>query len=71
MIEVNSLRIQEFFDQPTYTLCYVVWDSNTSDAVIIDSVLDFDQASGNYSYEFAENVLSFVKKRGSQHSLYS
>lgn len=64
MIEVNSIKIQEFFDQPTFTLCYVVWDSKTKDAVIIDSVLDFDQASGSYSFEFADNVLSFVEKEG-------
>ncbi|MCR9203942.1 MAG: MBL fold metallo-hydrolase [Halobacteriovoraceae bacterium] len=64
MIEVNSLRIQEFFDQATYTLCYVVWDSETKDTVIIDSVLDFDQASGNYSYKFADNLIDFIKSEG-------
>lgn len=61
MIQVNSLRIQEFFDGPTFTLCYVVWDAKTKDGVIIDPVLDYNAASGNYSYEFSDKVLSFVE----------
>lgn len=64
MIQVNSINIQEFFDEPTFTLCYVVWDQKTKDAMIIDPVLDFDQASGKYSYDFADNVLGFVAKEG-------
>ncbi|MFT6933468.1 MAG: hypothetical protein ACJAXT_002176, partial [Paracoccaceae bacterium] len=39
-------RITAFFDQATNTVSYVVKDPSGSSAAIIDSVLDFDYASG-------------------------
>ncbi len=38
--------IRAFFDKPTFTVSYVVHDPETKKAAIIDSVLDFDPASG-------------------------
>lgn len=61
----SNFNVQEFYDEPTFTLTYVVWDPESKDAVIIDSVLDYDHASGGYSYESADNLLKFV----SEHSL--
>ena len=36
-----------FFDPVTFTLTYLVWHSESKDAAIIDSVLDFDSPSEN------------------------
>lgn len=41
-----SAKIQAFFDEPTNTVSYLVWDPETLRGVVIDPVLDFDPASG-------------------------
>jgi glyoxylase-like metal-dependent hydrolase (beta-lactamase superfamily II) len=38
--------IRAFFDEPTNTVSYLVWDPETRRGVAIDPVLDFDPASG-------------------------
>ena len=42
-----------FFDDKTNSASYVVSDPETSQAAIIDSVLDFDPVSGHKSNRFA------------------
>lgn len=39
-------KIRAFFDEPTNTVSYLVWDPDTMHGVVIDPVLDFDPASG-------------------------
>ena len=51
-----TLNIQHFFDTSTSTLSYVVWDADTSDAVIIDPVLDFDSVNLTFSRRLACQV---------------
>lgn len=53
--------IQTFYDHRTYTMTYVVWDKETRDAVVIDSVLDYDPAASKIWTESAEEVLAFVR----------
>lgn len=55
------IQIEPFYDAATNTLTYVVRDPKTYDAVIIDSVLDFDPASGKVSTTSVEKVLAYVK----------
>jgi len=38
--------IRAFFDEPTNTVSYLVWNPDTMRGVVIDPVLDFDPASG-------------------------
>ena len=40
-----SATIQAFFDNDTNTVSYLVSDPASSESAIIDSVLDYDQAS--------------------------
>lgn len=54
--------IKHFFDTKTYTLTYVVYDEESKDAVVIDSVLDFDLSSGNYSTTSADQLLRFINE---------
>lgn len=56
--------IKAFFDQPTFTVTYVVHDKETKCAAIIDSVFDFDPASGRTSFESADEVIDYVKEQG-------
>lgn len=39
------MQIRAFFDPPTHTLTYLVWEESTRDAVVIDPVLDYDPAA--------------------------
>lgn len=59
-----SLRpsIAGFFDEATNTVSYVVHDPKTREAAIIDSVLDFEAASGRTSNGPADLVLEYVRQ---------
>ncbi len=52
--------VKEFFDQATWTLTYVAFDPSTRDAVILDPVWDYDQASSKMSTGSADRVLEYV-----------
>ena len=56
-----SLNIKAFFDEPTFTVSYLVWDGATRTAAIIDPVLDYDPKSGRTSTASAEALLSAVR----------
>lgn len=56
--------VKSFFDEPTFTVSYVVSDPATGKAAIIDNVLDFDHASGCISYASANAVIAYVQGEG-------
>ena len=56
--------VHAFFDEPTNTATYVVHDPVSHAAAIIDSVLDFDQASGRTSFASADAIIAYVEKHG-------
>ncbi len=56
------IQIKEFFDKATFTLTYVVWDPATSDAVVIDPVLDYDPGSSTVKEESVSAVASFLDR---------
>jgi len=53
-------NITAFFDYVTNTISYVVRDPNGSACAIIDSVLDFDFASGRTDTQSADKIINFV-----------
>ncbi len=53
-------QIKAFFDEPTFTASYVVHDPATRTAAIIDSVLDYDAASGRTSFGSADAIIAYV-----------
>jgi glyoxylase-like metal-dependent hydrolase (beta-lactamase superfamily II) len=55
------MRIQPFFDTATNTVSYVVVDTETKQCAIIDSVLDFDFASGRTNTANADNIIQYIK----------
>jgi glyoxylase-like metal-dependent hydrolase (beta-lactamase superfamily II) len=56
-----TVQAKVFFHQNTGTLSYLVIDSSQQHAVIIDSVLDFDLASGEVTAEFANQQLAYIR----------
>ncbi|MFK7834931.1 MAG: MBL fold metallo-hydrolase [Sulfitobacter sp.] len=56
--------VTAFFDTATNTVSYVVQDPQGSACAIIDSVLDFDHASGRTDTASADKVVAFVKDKG-------
>ncbi|MGB5483705.1 MBL fold metallo-hydrolase [Parasphingorhabdus sp.] len=56
----NPPVIKAFFDLPTFTVTYVVHDAETKCAAIIDSVFDFDPASGRTTFASADEVIVYV-----------
>ena len=55
-----SPDVTGFFDPATNTISYVVADRQSGACGIIDSVLDFDYASGAISYQQADEIIKFV-----------
>jgi glyoxylase-like metal-dependent hydrolase (beta-lactamase superfamily II) len=53
------MEIQHFYDQRTSTLTYVVFDAITTDAVVIDPVLDYDPVGSKVWTESVDAVLGF------------
>jgi glyoxylase-like metal-dependent hydrolase (beta-lactamase superfamily II) len=54
-------KIQAFFDEATFTVTYLVTDTATGMAAIVDPVLDFDPKSGRTSTKSADAVLAAAK----------
>lgn len=56
-----AYTVKEFFHNPTSTLTYVVYDPQSSDAVIIDPVLDFDPTTGRITFDSADHMIDFIR----------
>ncbi|WP_022962749.1 MBL fold metallo-hydrolase [Halopseudomonas pelagia] len=54
-------NVEAFFDPATYTYSYVVTDPSTKRCAIIDSVLDYDPASGRTAHDSADRLIQYVK----------
>lgn len=57
-------EVTAFFDEATFTVTYVVRDPSSAKCAIVDSVLDFDYASGRTDTRSADAVVAFVKDKG-------
>lgn len=55
--------IKAFFDPATFTVTYVVHDPASLRAAVIDSVLDYDPASGRTSHGSADAVIAYVEQK--------
>jgi len=61
---MSEPHIHTVFEPKTGTWQYVVADPITNQAVIIDSVLDFDPAAGQLSTKSADELLALISKQG-------
>jgi len=57
-------NIRAFFDEPTNTVSYLVWDVDSLSAAVIDPVLDFDPASGTVDGDSVSALLSAAEGLG-------
>jgi glyoxylase-like metal-dependent hydrolase (beta-lactamase superfamily II) len=60
----GSVHVHTVFDEVTFTATHVVSDPATGKAAIIDSVLDFDPASGRTSTTSADKIIAYVEAAG-------
>jgi glyoxylase-like metal-dependent hydrolase (beta-lactamase superfamily II) len=56
--------VKAFFDDATNTISFVVRDPEGSACAIIDSVLDFDYASGRTDTKSADAIIAYVQAEG-------
>ena len=59
---INPMVIEAFYDAQSNTVSYVVSDSRTRRAAVIDSVLGFDYPAGEISYEEADAIVAYVQR---------
>jgi glyoxylase-like metal-dependent hydrolase (beta-lactamase superfamily II) len=60
----NPPEICAFFDEPTNTVSYLVWDPATLQGAVIDPVLNFDHRSGEATVASADAILAAAGKLG-------
>ena len=56
--------IRAFFDEPTNTVSYLVWDPAMKRGAVIDPVLDWDNRSGTADVAFADRILAAAAEEG-------
>jgi glyoxylase-like metal-dependent hydrolase (beta-lactamase superfamily II) len=54
--------VEGFFDDASNTISYIVKDPTSKSCALIDSVLDFDMASGRTSFEQADKMIAYVEE---------
>jgi glyoxylase-like metal-dependent hydrolase (beta-lactamase superfamily II) len=59
-----SAAVQAFFDDKTGTVSYVIADTSTRWAAIVDPVLDFDFRSGSTSTVQADKIVAYMDAEG-------
>lgn len=60
----NNPVIRAFFDEPTNTVSYLVWDARTMEGAVIDPVLDYDFRTGKADVASADAVLAEAARLG-------
>ncbi|WP_444931620.1 MBL fold metallo-hydrolase [Microbulbifer sp. SSSA002] len=60
----HPAQVQPFLDRETETWSYVVYDREGGSAAVVDSVLNFDVASGRTCSRSAEELVSFIRDKG-------
>ena len=59
-----SPEVTAFFDEATNTVSYVVREPEGQACAVIDSVLDFDYASGRTETKSADRIVAFIRDSG-------
>ena len=55
------MKVNHYYDEQTGTLTYLVMDTKTKDAVVIDPILNYDGASSKYDLTAVNNVIEDIK----------
>lgn len=62
----GRMQVEGFFDAGTWTVSYIVMDTATREAAIIDSVLDYDPKSGRTRTASADRLVDRVQALGAK-----
>ncbi|MDB2391085.1 MBL fold metallo-hydrolase [Alphaproteobacteria bacterium] len=62
----QSSEVKAYYDTETNTISYLVIDPASSACAVIDSVLNFDYASGAISYNQADDIIAEINARALQ-----
>jgi glyoxylase-like metal-dependent hydrolase (beta-lactamase superfamily II) len=57
---LNRIEVKSLYDELTATVTYLVFDAVSRDAVVIDPVLDYDQAASIYSFENLDRLEKLI-----------
>jgi glyoxylase-like metal-dependent hydrolase (beta-lactamase superfamily II) len=57
-------EVEAFFDPATNTISYVVKDPSSNACAVIDSVMDIDYAAGRITYDHADAIIDYIRKKG-------
>lgn len=55
-----KIDVKAFYDAPTFTLTYLVYDPQSKDTILIDPVLNYNPNSGKISFESLDEVEKFI-----------
>ena len=64
MSGAKTPEIRAFFDDPTNTISYLIWDPETKRGAVIDPVLDYDQDAGEVDTRSVEAILKAARDAG-------
>ena len=56
-------EVEAFFDPATSTISYIVKDPASNACALVDSVMDFDYASGRLAFDSADRLIARVRER--------
>ncbi|RDS86712.1 MBL fold metallo-hydrolase [Dyella psychrodurans] len=59
---MSQPEVKAFFDEPTNTFSYVVWDPQERQVAVIDSVLNYDASSGRTGHASADAMVAFIRE---------
>ena len=60
----TRMQVEGFFDPDTWTVSYIVLDTDTKQCALIDSVLDYDPKSGRTQTRSADRLIARVRELG-------
>ncbi len=55
------MQVKDFFDKDSFTFTYVVYDAESKDAVVIDSVLNYNPIGSTTSLSGVNEIANFLK----------
>lgn len=61
---MQKAQVTAFFDEATNTISYVVQDPSSKACAVIDSLLDYDAASGTMKTTSADKLINFITSSG-------
>lgn len=62
----GRMQVEGYFDPKTWTVSYIVMDTSTREAALIDSVLDYDPKSGRTSTSSADRLIERIQALGAR-----